>query len=604
MCCATNLTDLFPQATPEATWPQLLTPILQQAFTQAGFTDALVEVKKSDRPDLCQFQCNNALSLAKTYHQSPVQIAQAVVQQLEQSPKMSMVFSQIAVVNPGFINLSLQDTLLTQKIALFWRNPQLNLPKLSSKKVIIDFGSPNVAKNMHIGHLRSTILGDCLCRLGRLLGLEVIGDNHIGDWGTQMGMLICGLQGKQPELVYFQPDYDGEYPDKSPVTMRELETLYPEISARCKEDEELHAKAMRATAELHQGRRGYVALWQHFLQVSLVALKEDFAKLNVYFDSWKGESYAEQFIPEVLQILDEAHLTKVSQGALIVELPPELNPNNEAPMMVQKSDGTSNYATTDLATILDRVRNTHADEIYYVVDQRQSLHFINVFYAAQASGMATGVKLEHVGFGTINGKDGKPFKTRAGGTVKLGSFLEMVEEVASQKVGQIENANMSEKERTDIIHCISLATIRFADLINYRLTNYIFDIERFSQFEGKTGPYLLYTLVRLRSLLAKVTGDTENFHITINSEVERQLLLMLNELGNILLLTWEKKSPNILAEYTFELAQTFSKFYTAYNISHEQDTELYQSRCQLSRLVEHALSLLVSLMGMPVPDRM
>lgn len=599
---------------PYCSTTSILTTILQYGFAASGIVESTqldaIEIKESDRPDLCQFQCNNALMLAKVAKQSPAAIAHNVVATIQRQPELAAIFADLSVAGPGFINLSLSDAFLLERLNSHSHLSHLNCPVATSQApIVIDFASPNVAKSMHVGHLRSSIIGDCLCRLGRFLGYQIIGDNHLGDWGTQMGMLICGLQEQMPDAVYFQADYQGEYPEESPVTIADLEQLYPLMSQRCKEDPALQTRAKDATAELHNGRRGYVALWRHFVKVSVAALQQDFAALNVHFDTWNGESSAEPLIPDMLAEIQATGITAMQDGALIIPMPPSDNAEANSPLVLLKSNGSSTYATTDLATIVYRTRKLQAQEIYYIVDQRQSLHFQHVFFAAQQSKLVpTTVTMEHVGFGTINGTDGKPFKTRAGGTVKLAELISMVKQVTSSKISELDQENhYTTAEKQEIIDYVSVATIRFADLINYRLTNYVFDIERFSQFEGKTGPYLQYSIVRMRSLLHKITAEVnpQLQQITsIHTEAERKLVLLLLKFAATLQETWQKKAPNLMCEYAFNLAQTFSKFYQSCSLLKETDPQIRQSRYNLVKVTEQALQLLLETMGIQIPSRM
>jgi arginyl-tRNA synthetase len=573
------------------------------AFAAEGLPENLGTVQVSDRPDLAQFQINGALAAAKAAKANPRAIAERVAARLKESP----LFETITIAGPGFINLTVKDAILEERLRPIAYAPDSALPQPGKgRRVVIDFGGPNVAKPMHVGHLRTAIIGDSLQRLFRSNGWSVTSDAHLGDWGLQMGQLISELALRQPDLTYFREGDLSPYPEQSPVTMDELDRLYPEAAAACKADPARLEAARLATAELQAGRPGYRALWRHFVKVSEEGLIREYGSLGVRFDWWKGESDADPLIPEMITRLKEDRFAEMSEGALVVPVAEPTDTKEMPPLILLKTDGAVLYGTTDLATIVDRVRQLDPELILYVVDHRQHVHFEQVFRAARKTGLAGHATLEHVGYGTVNGTDGKPFKTRAGGVMKLYDMIAMATEEAAKRLAeQGLAADYPEAERAAIAQAVGIAAIKFADLANPRLSNYIFDLERFTRFEGKTGPYLQYAAVRIQSILRK--AEDQGFvrgAPVIRSEEERRLALQLLALPDALIAAEEKRAPNILCEYVFELAQKFSRFYTEHHIMRESDAELRAARLGLSALTLAVITRVLYLLGIAVPDRM
>src|ERR1700761_9026802 len=476
-----------------------LSRIAGQAFAAEGLAEGFGQVQASDRPDLAPFQCNGALAAAKASKNNPRAIAEKIAARL----RAEGIFSNVEIAGPGFLNLDLADDALDARISA---EPQALAP--NGKTVVIDFGGPNIAKPMHVGHLRSSIIGDCLQRLYRANGWRVISDVHLGDWGLQMGQLISEIEIERLAPIYFDPNVIGPYPEESPVSMDDLETLYPRASAACKADPARLEAARRATVDLQAGRPGYRALWRHFVKVSERGLEREFGALGVRFDLWNGESSVDALIAPMIEDLKQRGLASLSEGALVVDVARDGDKKPMPPLILVKSEGGVLYGTTDLATIIERVRAYDPDLILYVVDHRQHGHFEQVFRAAQKCGLSGKAELEHVGYGTMNGPDGKPFKTRAGGVMKLHDLIAMATAEAQKRLAEAGiGADYSAEERGEIARKVGIATIKFADLSNHRTTDYIFDLERFSKFEGKTGPYLQYAAVRIQSILRKARGE-------------------------------------------------------------------------------------------------
>ncbi|WHN66670.1 arginine--tRNA ligase [Cysteiniphilum sp. QT6929] len=576
-----------------------LTDLFVQAFDVLGFDSRFAKVQLSARPELGQFQCNGAMPLAKTLKKAPIQIANDIVTQV-QSDK---VFSDVNAVMPGFINITLSDDFLAGWSNRMLKDSRLGCPKTTNPlKVMMDFGGPNVAKPLHVGHIRSPLIGDCLQRVYRFYGDEVLSDVHLGDWGTQMGMLIEEIRKVHPNLPYFDEHYTGEYPKESPVTVDELSEIYPRASGRCKEDANEMEKARLATAELQKGRRGYRALWQHFVDVSIAELKKDYGDLGIYFDLWKGESDVQPIIDQMVEDCLKQKVAENSQGAIIIPVT-ENEDDKTPPLILVKSDGAVMYGTTDLATILERVEDYQAQKIIYVVDKRQSLHFKQVFAAAKKSSIAPETELVHIGFGTLNGKDGKPFKTRSGGVMRLSTLIDEAKSRASLR----EQEGLTEAEKADIIEKVALATVKFADLANVYTSDYIFDLDKFSQYEGKTGPYLLYSAVRIKSILRKLGRNLENVSTDIakaSNDAERNLQLKLTELPQVLQKTYDKCEPHHLCEYAYQVAVQFNKFYAESPIANEENHALKEARIALCQLTLKQLVFVLGLLGIEVPERM
>ena len=597
-----------------------LTGAAAAAFDAMGLDGAKWgAVRRSDKPELADFQCNGAMGSAKQAGRNPREIATDVADQLANSP---LVESAI-VAGPGFINIRATDAALSALAADVLQDDKCGAaPAPDPQVTLIDFGGPNVAKPMHVGHLRSAVIGDTLQRLLRFLGDDVTSDTHLGDWGLQMGHLVTELYDEQPDLVYFDEAFTGPYPDEPPVTIEDLGRLYPAASNKAKQDETRNARSQRAVAELQAGRPGYRALLQHFIDVSVAALKVDYAFLNVSFDLWKGESDVDGLIPGLIEDFKAKGLTKEDDGAIIVDvardgenIPKESSDgtvrmkNAMPPIMLVNSRGGTGYHTTDLATIKDRMDalTPKPERMLYVVDQRQALHFEQVYRAADKLGLIAQDRLEHIGFGTVNGPDGKPFKTREGGVLRLADLNAMALAEATKKIDEADKlpADMPAEERADVATKVAVAALRFADLQNTRTTNYVFDLDRFTSFEGKTGPYLLYAAVRIKSLLRRAVeeGNTPG-DISIQSDAERALVLTLDGFTTALHAARDKRMPHILCEHVYTLAQAFSAFYGAHPIAAEPDETIRASRLALSQATLKQLECGLDILGIAVPERM
>ncbi|HPE49774.1 MAG TPA: arginine--tRNA ligase [Hyphomonas sp.] len=576
------------------------------AFEAMGLEARWGEVRRSDKPELADFQCNGAMGAAKGAGRNPRELAGEVAAALKAHP---MVLSA-EVAGPGFINLRVSDAALSARAETVRSESMAGAePAADPQATVIDFGGPNVAKPMHVGHLRSAVIGDTLVRLLRFLGDTVTGDTHLGDWGLQMGHLVTELQDEQPGLIYFDASYTGPYPDEPPVTIDDLARMYPAASAKAKEDPARLERSQKAVAELQAGRPGYRKLLRDFIDVSVAALKVDYEFLNVHFDLWKGESDVDHLIPALVERFRKAGLTEEDDGALIVRIEKETDKKDMPPIMLINSRGGTGYHTTDLATIMDRMDTIHPvpERMLYVVDQRQALHFEQVFRAAGMVGLIDEDKLEHIGFGTVNGPDGKPFKTREGGVLRLSDLNAMAFAEAEKKIieaGRLPE-DMSDKERDQVAANVALAALRFSDLMNTRTTNYVFDIEKFTSFEGKTGPYLLYAAVRVKSLLRRAAEEgNEAGAIAVGHDTERALVLQLDHFAAACLQAREKRMPHILCEHLYNLAQAFSAFYAALPIAAESDAATRASRLGLASALLKQLETGLDLLGIRVPERM
>ncbi len=582
---------------------QYLSGIFGEAFEKAGLDKSFGAVVESQRPDLSQFQCNGAMAAAKVAKCNPRQTAEKVAETArELAPQLS-----IELAGPGFMNISVSDEFIAANANSSLSSTTLRLEMPTPQKIVIDFGGPNVAKPMHVGHLRSSIIGDSLQRLLRRLGHSVVTDNHIGDWGTQMGMLICKMREEQPSLPYFDEKYSGEYPKDAPCSIADLERMYPQASAHCKTDEVAMAEAVKATDELQKGRAGYIALWKHFVALSVETLKKDFDALGVRFDHWYGESHYTSAMRELTESLRRNGCAVESEGALVMHVAREDDKAPMPPVLLVKSGGGFLYATSDIATIDFRMKEFAPDRIIYVVDKRQSQHFEQVFRAVRiASIVKSETGLEHTGFGTVNGPDGKPFKTRAGGVMRLSDLITMVTDKARSRMTEAEiGSNLSDAEKEDIAVKVGMATLKFADLSNHRLSDYVFDLEKFSCFEGKTGPYLLYTAVRIKSIMRKAAdaGFAEG-PITGIGEPERKLLLILASLTDAINAAAENLAPNFLCDYAYSLAQEFNRFYNDCHIMREENVERRSSWLSIAKLSLLTMESALDILGISMPDRM
>ena len=582
-----------------------LTAIVAEAFAHNGFEREYGTIEKSNRADLGQFQCNGALAAAKQYKRNPRQLAQQVVDCLQQNS----IFSTVSLAGPGFINLTVTDEFLARHLQQIAADGRLGAEEvIPALKMIVDYGGANIAKPLHVGHLRAAIIGESLKRLARFLGHDVIGDVHLGDWGLQMGMIISELARRQPELPYFDPGYSGPYPQEAPFIIADLEEIYPTVSERAKNDPEVMEAARQATYQLQQGRAGYRALWQHIFNVSVADLKADYHALNIDFDLWYGESHTQDRLPGLIERLQREGWAYESKGALVVDVTEPEDTKTLPPLMLVKSDGAVLYGTTDLATIEQRVEDYQPDLMLYVVDKRQSDHFRQVFRGAHKTGIAPkSLNMIHIGFGTMNGKDGKPFKTRAGGVMKLKDLIQMITDKALERMTAADIAKeYDEHERQEIARIIGVATLKFADLMNHYTTDYIFDLDRFASFDGRTGPYLLYTAVRIKSILRKAAeqGLQPGNILPPVSQVERDVFLKLAEFPNALDLAFENYAPNYLCDYAYTLASLFTTFYHEHHILREEQPERQASWLGLAQVSLAMLEQVLQLLGIEVPERM
>ncbi len=579
----------------------LISRQLAGAFEGAGYGDADARATLSNRPDLCEYQCNGALPAAKLYHKAPIQIAQAVAAELSGCE----LFESVEAVNPGFLNMKLSGAFLAQYLTEMAQSDRLGVPQEETPKtIVLDYGGPNVAKPLHIGHLRSAIIGESVKRIDRWFGNHVIGDIHLGDWGLQMGLIIAQLQDDQPELPYFDDSFTGGYPETAPFTISELEKIYPAASARSKEDEAFAARAHDATYQLQSGKRGYRALWRHILNVSVADMKRNYEKLDVHFDVWLGESDAQPYIPKMLKLVEEKHLAVRSEGALVVPVQEDTDTKDIPPCILVKSDGATLYATTDLATILQREEDFRPDRIFYLTDKRQNLHFEQVFRVARKAQLVPNTtELQHVGFGTMNGKDGKPFKTRAGGVMRLETLIAEITDFIREKI--TENQTVSDDELEKTAGMIALAALKYGDLSNLATKDYVFDLDRFASFEGNTGPYILYTIVRIKSILAKYDGDVAAAKLLApTSQEQKDLMLVLSRLQDSLLAAYRDSLPNVICAYIYELAGAANKFYHDVRIISEPDPAQKASYVALMDLTRRALETCIDLLGFSAPDKM
>lgn len=577
--------------------------IVADAFEQCGYGRENGIVTVSDRPDLCQFQCNSALSLAKTARKAPFHIAGSIVEELKKHTE----FREVSVAGPGFINITISDEMLINYLNDMQRDSKHGCSEAQKPlTIVVDYGGANVAKPLHVGHLRAAIIGESIKRISRFLGHKVIGDVHLGDWGLQIGMVITELKRRNDELSYFDPDFQGEYPEEAPFTIDALEEIYPAASKLAKSDEAAMEEAKKATFELQAGRRGYIALWKHILNVSVNDLKKNYGDLNVEFDLWKGESDCQKYIGEMVEYLKNNNYTYESEGALVVDVSQESDTYTVPPCIILKSDGATLYSTTDLATIWERVLDYDPDQIIYVVDKRQGLHFEQVFRCAKKTGIAPEkLELEFIGFGTMNGKDGKPFKTREGGVMRLQDLIELIKENVKSKFR--DNKAIEEVEMEEIARKVGLSALKYGDLSNQVTKDYIFDIERFSSFEGNTGPYILYTAVRIKSILRKAVNDISldsNDIIEPFSEVERDLMLKLSKFNEAMELSFLDRAPNKLCEYLYDLSNLFNRFYHENRIVSEENLAKKTSWIKLITLTKNILETGLDLLGIEAPDRM
>lgn len=583
---------------------ELLQEELRAAFEKAGYDGKYGKVALSNRPDLCQYQCNGALAAAKEYRKAPIQMAEEVVNLL----KESATFQEISAQKPGFINMVVADGFLADYVNAQAADERFGCEEAAEKKtIVIDYGGANVAKPLHVGHLRSAIIGESIKRTARYMGHKVIGDVHLGDWGLQIGLIITELRHRQPELVYFDEGFSGEYPEEPPFTMADLEEIYPYASKYSKEHEDYKEEAQTATAELQGGRRGYLALWKHINKVSVADLKVIYDRLNVEFDLWKAESDAQPYIPDMVQGMKDGGYAHIDQGALVVDVKEETDTKEIPPCMILKSNGATLYNTTDLATIVERKKLFDPGQIIYVVDKRQGLYFEQVFRCAKKTKIiGEDAKLTFVGFGTMNGRDGKPFKTRDGGVLRLEALLAEVTEEVEKKMA---DRDMEEDVRKAAAAKVALAAIKYGDLSNQPAKDYIFDLERFTSFEGNTGPYILYTIVRIKSLLNKVREQgiqvPEDAKILpVGNKAQTDVILALSKWRDTVETAFAEQAPYKICQFVYELSDAFNKFYHENKIATNEDESLRASHIKLSTLAGRVLETAIGLLGLEAPDQM
>ena len=582
----------------------LITEEMEEAFEKAGYDRSYAKVTLSNRPDLCEYQCNGAMAGAKAYKKAPFMIAQDVVDQIKEG---GCILSA-EMVKPGFINIKLDDKYIAGYLNEMGEDKKLGVEESSAPQtILIDYGGPNVAKPLHVGHLRSAIIGESVKRICRLMGHKVLGDIHMGDWGYQMGLIITELKKRQPELPYFDDSFEGEYPEEAPFTIGELEEIYPTASAYAKEHEDYREEALHATYLLQNGHRGYTAVWKHIMAVSVADLKKNYSNLNVEFDLWKGESDAQPYIPDMIDRLKKEGFARIDQGALVIDVKREDDTKEIPPCMIQKSDGASLYGTTDLATLVQREQDYHPDQVIYVVDKRQELHFTQVFRAAKKTGIVPEeTRLRFLGFGTMNGKDGKPFKTREGGVMRLESLIAGIDEEMYRKI--TDNRTVGEEEARETAKIVGLSAIKYGDLSNQAAKDYVFDVDRFTSFEGNTGPYILYTIVRIKSILNKYTEAGESLEglaiAGAHGDEEKALMLEAAKYNGVMETAFEELAPHKICAYIYELANAFNRFYHETKILAEEDKEVRKSYIALLVLTKKILESCIDVLGFEAPERM
>ena len=583
----------------------LITEQVTNAFTGQGYDAKYGKVTLSNRPDLCEYQCNGAMAAAKEYKCAPFMISDKIAQALAENE----LFESVESVKPGFINMKVSPAYLAKYVSDMKADEgRFGCDKAAHPKtIIVDYGGANVAKPLHVGHLRSAVIGESIKRIGKFMGHHMIGDVHLGDWGLQMGLIITELQERHPELVYFDESFTGEYPEEAPFTISELEEIYPCASGKSKEDEDYKKRALEATRELQQGRRGYRAIWKHIMNVSVADLKKNYGNLDVHFDLWMGESDAQEYIPDMVDYLKDNGYAHYDQGALVVDVKEETDTKEIPPCMILKSDGAALYDTTDLATIIQRMKLYKPDEICYLADKRQELHFVQCFRCARKAKLVNDdTVLSFIGFGTMNGKDGKPFKTREGGVMRLETLIKDINEEMFTKI--VENRSVKDKDAKETAEIVGLSAIKYGDLSNQATKDYIFDIDRFTSFEGNTGPYILYTIVRIKSILNRFAEEGGNLEAgTILDPVndsQKNLMLQLTGFGATVENAFEEKAPHKICAYIYEVSNAFNSFYHETKILSEENEAQKASFIQLLKLTKKVLETCIDLLGFSAPDRM
>lgn len=583
---------------------ELISEEVMNAFEAAGYERTAGKVNVSNRPDLCEYQCNGAMALAKQAHCAPIQIANAVVEKLQGNP----VIEKAEAVMPGFINLNVSGSFVAEYVKKMSESEKFGLEAPEKKlKIILDYGGPNIAKALHVGHLRSAVIGAAVNNICKYMGHETISDVHAGDWGTPMGLVMYELQTRKPELPYFDESFEGEYPTEAPFTVADLEEMYPTASKKSKEDADYKAKAMEATYKLQTGVRGYRALWNHIINVSVKDMKRIYKLLGVEFDLWNGESSVHELIPSMVQFMKDGGHAYISEGALVVDVKEDTDTKEMPPCIILKSDGASLYNTTDLATILDRKQKYNPDRYIYLTDKRQDLYFTQVFRCAHKTGLVEpDTNFHHIGFGTMNGKDGKPFKTRDGGVMRLESLLNEINAATYEKIK--ENRDMTEEEAVKISKMVGLAAIKYGDLSNVPAKDYVFDMERFISFEGNSGPYILYTIVRIKSIIEKYLaagGDLTKCEIgdCVNAS-EKELMKALTFFDSTMEAAYEELGPNKICAYIYDLSNAFNSFYHETKILSEEDESRKASFIALINLTKNVLETCINILGFEAPERM
>lgn len=582
----------------------ILTFELEAAFEKAGYDKQYAKVTLSNRPDLCEYQCNGAMAAAKAYKKAPIMIANDVVEVL----KESVCIEQVEAVNPGFINIILDGEFVASYLGKMSEQEKLGVEEPTKQKtIIVDYGGANVAKPLHVGHLRSAVIGESVKRIGKYVGHKMIGDVHLGDWGYQMGLVITELKKRKPELPYFDDQFEGEYPEESPFTITELEEIYPTASAYAKEHEDYKEEALQATFLLQNGHRGYTAIWKHIMNVSVADLKKNYGALNVEFDLWKGEADAQPYIPEMVEYMKKEGYAHIDQGALVVDVKEENDTKEIPPCMILKSDGAALYDTTDLATLIEREKLYHPDEVIYLADKRQELHFVQVFRCAKKTKIINeNMELKFIGFGTMNGKDGKPFKTRDGGVMRLESLINDINEEMYKKIA--ENRTMSEEEARKTAQMVALSAMKYGDLSNQAAKDYVFDVERFISFEGNTGPYNLYTIVRIKSILAKYAESRKDAAKCKmkkpQTQSEKALMLEVAKFNNVIETAFEELAPHKICAYIYDLSNAFNRFYHETKILSEENEDRKAGFIALLLITKRALEACIDMLGFEAPERM
>ena len=584
---------------------EVLTKKFEAVFEKASYDKSYATVGVSNRPDLCEFQCNGAMSLAKLYKKKPLDIALEVVEKL----KEDKAFSKLEAVPPGFINMSLSNEFLSGYLQSMSKEEKFGINITNKKdKIIVDYGGANIAKPLHVGHLRSAIIGESIKRLGAYFGNEMIGDVHLGDWGLQMGLIIEQLKCDKPDLVYFDENYNSQYPKEAPFSLEELEEIYPKASARSKEDKEFRDKAQENTLKLQSGYAPYIAIWEHIMRISKADLKKNYDNLDVHFELWKGESDVQKYIEDLCKDLEERKIAYISDGALVVDIGEEGDTKELPPCIIRKSDGAALYATSDLATLIEREMLYDPDAYIYVADKRQELHYTQFFRVARKANI---VKPEHrlsfIGFGTMNGSDGKPFKTRDGGVMRLEHLITLVNEAVYKKIK--DNRDIEDEEAKNIASTVGLAALKYGDLSNQAAKDYVFDIDRFTSFEGNTGPYILYTIVRIKSILAKYEESSDvkvdySYLKPAIHESEKALGLELSKFNYVLNNAWKEIAPHRICQYIYSLSNLFNSFYHEVKILSEEDKERKLSYLALILLTKSVLEDCIDILAIKAPERM